>query len=85
MSPVLETPSYISKTGHRWPAAQQADAEQRATRDPHAFASRAQGEFPIFTWPLWTFATLSAAVVVALACLAWYFARHADRSSPSFA
>ena len=28
-APVLDTPSYISRTGHRWPAEQRADAEQR--------------------------------------------------------
>jgi hypothetical protein len=28
-APVLDTPSYVSKTGHRWPAAQREDAGRR--------------------------------------------------------
>ncbi len=31
-APVLDTPSYVSRTGHRWPPEQRADAEARARR-----------------------------------------------------
>jgi len=66
-APVLDTPSYLSRTGHRWPAAQRTDAEARAgaaVLEP--FESRAF-PYPIYVWPpaaLW-----ATAVVTALACL----------------
>jgi hypothetical protein len=54
-APVLDTPSYISATGHRWPAAQRADAQERATRQRAAGpeSTYVSGAFPyqIFTWP----------------------------------
>jgi hypothetical protein len=78
---VLDTPSYVSRTGHRWPAAQHADAEHRAARDPHAFVSHAQGEFPIFTWPPAAFALTASALVLGLSLLSWRFAAQASRSS----
>ena len=42
-APVLDTPSYISRTGHRWPPEQRADAEQRlgSARPAGSFESRA--------------------------------------------
>jgi hypothetical protein len=48
-APVLDTPSYVSAGGHRWPASQRADAQGRAgegadyTSDAHPY--------PILTWP----------------------------------
>jgi VanZ family protein len=74
-APVLDTPSYISRTGLRWPVAQRADAEHRAAKDPRGFRSVAQGEFPIFTWPRSVFFAISAAIVLALALLGVVFAR----------
>jgi len=52
-APVLDTPSYVSKTGHRWSADQRTDAERRAnlpSGQPSAFVSHAQDPFPIFVW-----------------------------------
>jgi len=55
-APVLDTPSYISRTGHRWPAEQRADAEQRlgstrsATREFESRADVAEGRHFIRTW-----------------------------------
>jgi hypothetical protein len=69
-APVLDTPSYISRTGLRWPAAQRVDAERRASMDPRVFRSAAQGEFPIFTWPKPLFFGVSAVIVSGLALLA---------------
>jgi VanZ family protein len=77
-APVLDTPSYVSRTGHRWPAAQRLDAGRRAARDPRAFRSAAQGDFPIFTWPRPLFLAMSAVVVVLLALAAAVFARRGD-------
>jgi hypothetical protein len=74
-APVLDAPSYISRTALRWPAAQRADAEHRASVDSRAFRSGAQGEFPIFTWPRRAFLIVSAAIVSALALLAVLFGR----------
>jgi hypothetical protein len=31
-APVLDAPSYVSKSGHRWPPEQRADAERRAAQ-----------------------------------------------------
>ena len=50
---VLDTPSYVSRTGHRWSPAQRADAERRvAGRDHEAFMSRAF-PYPIYAWSPW--------------------------------
>ena len=73
-APVLDTPSYLSRTGHRWSAAQRADAEARAGAAVlQPFESRAF-PYPLYLWPpaaLWT-----AALTVALACL-WFGRRAA--------
>ncbi len=61
---VLDTPSYVARTGHRWSAAHRADAERRtAGSDDRGFTSRAF-PYPIVTWPpivVWLVA-LAAAV-----------------------
>lgn len=51
--PVLDTPSYVSKTGHRWPPEQRSDAAARvAAARPvgGAFVSTAN-TYPIDAWP----------------------------------
>ena len=63
-APFLDTPSYISKTGSRWPDPQRVDAEQRyrsaGSPAPSAFESRAdaaEGNHFIRVWPkavFWT-------------------------------
>ena len=56
-APVLDTPSYISKTGHRWPAGQRTDAELRIVAAPgssDSYESRAdatEGRHFIRVWP----------------------------------
>jgi hypothetical protein len=56
-APVLDTPSYVSATGHRWPEAQRADAERRRAPAPAAGTRAAPGylsnadEGFIRTWP----------------------------------
>jgi VanZ family protein len=63
---VLDTPSYVSKTGHRWPPAQRREAVTRAaTSNIRAFSSRAY-PYPVYTWPplaVW-FAALAAAALL---------------------
>jgi VanZ family protein len=65
-APVLDTPSYVARDGHRWSAAHRADAERRiAGRDAAPFSSRAF-PYPIFTWPpivLWSIALVLAAAL----------------------
>jgi VanZ family protein len=68
-APVLDTPSYVSKAGHRWPAVQRADAKGRAGAPSSMFRSGATGDFPTFTWPrpiFWTIAVTLAVAIVAL-------------------
>lgn len=74
-TPVLDTPSYVSKTGHRWPDAQRADAQQRATtasRDGHDYESMAdagEGRHFIRLWSpmlVWGVAALLSAIVLLL-------------------
>ncbi|MFI5078540.1 MAG: VanZ family protein, partial [Vicinamibacteria bacterium] len=51
---VLDAPSYVARTGHRWSAAQRADAARRvAGSHTDAFVSAAF-PYPIYLWPPWT-------------------------------
>jgi hypothetical protein len=73
-APVLDTPSYISKTGHRWPDAQRADAQQRAAsaaveggRSYESLADAGEGRHFIRLWSplvLWGVAALLSAIVL---------------------
>jgi hypothetical protein len=67
-APVLDTPSYVSATGHRWTAAHRAEAERQASvaADPAGFISRAEGEFPILLWPRTPYRVAAAGIVVLL-------------------
>lgn len=70
-APVLDTPSYVSKTGHRWPAAQRDDAQRTAPPADGSFVSHAE-PLPIFLWPRRVFwpIVLALAALVAGAGLA---------------
>jgi len=75
---VLDTPSYLSRTGHRWSPAQRADAERRvAGRDADAFTSRAF-PYPIYQWPPWAL-WLPALGIAALLWLVGELAAARDR------
>jgi VanZ family protein len=77
-APLLDTPAYNAPTGHRWPAAQRADAERRvAGRAADAFASRAF-PYPIYAWSPWT-VWLPAVGLAALLWLAGTRAAARDR------
>jgi hypothetical protein len=67
-APVLDAPSYVSATGHRWQPAQRAEAERRgaAPASTATFMSRAHGAFPIFLWPKRSFWILSGGGVAGL-------------------
>lgn len=64
-SPVLDTPSYVSKSGHRWPPEQRADAERRAAGDARPYVSDAEPR-PIFLWSKPLFWTLAMGVIAVL-------------------
>jgi predicted amidohydrolase YtcJ len=49
-APVLDTPTYASASGHRWPPEQRADAAARAAADLTPYESAAH-PFPIHVWP----------------------------------
>lgn len=53
-APVLDTPSYLSATGHRWPDEQRAHAESRPGPGFMIYDSDAL-PYPVFTWPRWAF------------------------------
>ncbi len=51
--PVLDTPSFVSKSGHRWAPEQRADAQARLADGgavPASFVSAAQ-TYPLYAWP----------------------------------
>ena len=50
-APVLDTPSYVSRTGHRWPPEQRADAQARAGAPSGATYVSQAYPYPIYTWP----------------------------------
>ena len=60
-TPVLDTPSYISRTGHRWSTEQRADAQARVPAARPAFESAAN-PYPIYGWPRLPFWLVSIAV-----------------------
>ena len=77
-APVLDTPSYVSRTGHRWSPEQRADAERRVrgtgTRpfESHAYPYR------LFKWsPLWLW--LAAGITAAAL---WGAGSAAGRATP---
>jgi hypothetical protein len=74
-APVLDTPSYVARAGHRWPAAQRLDAERRAQgSDAQRFESRAY-PYRLLLWPpaaLWSTA-------LALAAAVWFAGHRAAR------
>jgi hypothetical protein len=64
-APVLDTPSYVSRTGHRWSPEQRADVRSRAGTTGPLYVSTAN-PYPIFAWPpawLWAGTLVSAAAV----------------------
>jgi len=74
-APVLDTPSYVSRTGHRWSAEQRASVDVRAAGSDPSYVSTAN-PYPIFAWSrsvFWVASGIAAAAV-------WIAARLAERS-----
>jgi hypothetical protein len=66
-APVLDTPSYVSATGHRWASEHRTEAASRASgRGGSDFVSRAY-PYPLYFWPafrLWLLAVVAAGLLV---------------------
>jgi hypothetical protein len=62
-APVLDTPSYLSATGLRWPAAQRADAESRVGPGFMIYDSDAL-DYPVVTWSKWSYWSVVAVLVL---------------------
>jgi hypothetical protein len=66
-APVLDTPSYVSKAGHRWAPEQRADAQRRladaGAAAPASFVSAAQ-TYPLYAWPRPAFWAAVCAVIL---------------------
>jgi hypothetical protein len=71
-APVLDAPSYVSKTGHRWPDAQRSDADQRSRssrlgQSYKSMADAGEGKHFIRLWPrplFWTVVLISVTAIV---------------------
>lgn len=69
-APVLDTPSYISRTGHRWSPEQRADVQSRISGVRAEYVSAAN-PYPIYPWPrvpFWLVA-LGLAAITRLICV----------------
>jgi hypothetical protein len=82
-APMIDPPSYHSKTGHRWPDEQRAAAQLASTLSAdgslqrRAYVSQSNPA-PIFTWPKWRYWIAIAAFVLLLIGGSWFL----DRNPP---
>lgn len=81
--PLLDSSSYVSRTGHRWGAEHRADAEQRyLAAGPSSGYESDAAPAPIHTWPkglYWALA-LGCALILALPALVHRIRRPAAQS-----
>lgn len=75
-TPVLDTPSYWSRTGHRWSAEQRQSIQALAAGGDPAYVSRAN-PYPIYAWSRTGFWLAS----IGIAAIVWIGARAIDRST----
>ena len=75
-APVLDTPSYVSHTGHRWSAEQRASVNSRAAGSDTSYVSTAN-PYPIVAWSRGLFWLTSIAAAAAV----WIAAALVERSS----
>jgi VanZ family protein len=80
-APVLDTPSYVSVTGHRWHPDQRAAAERATTNVSTSYISGAE-PLPIVTWPKAMFWSVVATLVAALAGASWRRDRRSVSTTP---
>ena len=79
-APIIDTPSYHSKTAHRWPDEQRAAAQLAATLSADASLPRRayvsqSNPAPIFTWPNWMYWLAVKALILVLLGGSWFFDR----------
>jgi hypothetical protein len=75
-APVLDTPSYVSRTGHRWSPEQRANVTSRVSGTDTGYVSAAN-PYPIYAWsPEW-FWTVS----IGLAAAVWAACVRLDRAA----
>ena len=72
-APVLDTPTYASPNGNRWPAEQRADAASRIASIPSFFS--AAEPYPILDWPASTYWSAVSAIGIALLGLPFLLSR----------
>ena len=75
-APVLDTPSYVSRTGHRWSPEQRADVASRASGTDAGYVSEAN-PYPIYAWSRGWFWIVS----IGLAAAVWLVCVRLDRAS----
>jgi hypothetical protein len=70
-APVLDTPSYVSATPHRWPPEQRAQAEAQSSVSPGFMIYDSDAlPYPVYTWPRWRlWLVIAAAAGVVLRAL----------------
>lgn len=73
-APVLDSPTYASPTGHRWPAEQLANVRAMVPASTEMFTSTGEAQ-PIMTWPQSTFWAIVIAVALLLVVLPRVLAR----------
>jgi hypothetical protein len=73
-APVLDTPSYVSRTGHRWSPEQRATVQSHAGVGEPRYVSTAN-PYPIYAWSRSLFWSLAAA----LAIVVWIATTAIDR------
>jgi hypothetical protein len=66
-APVLDTPSYVTLTGHRWPSAQREDADRRTAASRTLDYVSDAYPYPLYKWPRPYF--WAVAIALAAACL----------------
>ena len=87
-APVLDTPSYVSTTGHRWPDPHRTEAAVRFTtaqaqgRVPPGYESDAHAS-ALYLWPKPAFWTFVSAVALLLA-VPWLLARRRGAATPRY-
>ncbi len=75
-APVLDTPSYVSRTGHRWSPEQRADVASRVSRTDAGYVSAAN-PYPIYAWSRGWFWVAS----VGLAAVVWFVCVRLDSAA----
>jgi hypothetical protein len=80
-APVLDTPTYASPNGNRWPAEQRADVATRIGAAPRPFVSAAE-PYPIVAWTTAIYWPVAVAIALLLAAVPLAIGSRAPRTDP---